>query len=217
MRQKRSPTNSSTASKPCSTTPFSTRRCASTRYRATSAAPSPARCRSPRPTGCSRSSAAKPGSTPTPGAKPPPCARAGRRTAHRARRRRPADPLPLPGTRQRRRPSDYEPWCLAYLHAVDTAAEDWFDELDDEEEVEWLDERLFPLMVLTGEAEAAAREHGETWPEGKELEELRQQAQEDLARAVSRFTCSGTPSAAPAPSAATAARSAATTPVPVAR
>jgi len=84
-------------------------------------------------------------------------------------------------------PSDYEPWCLAYLHAVDTAAEDWFDGLEDEEEVEWLDERLFPLMVLTGEAEAAAREHGETWPEGKELEELRQQAQEDLARAVSEI------------------------------
>ncbi|MDQ5904188.1 MAG: uncharacterized protein QG672_1781 [Pseudomonadota bacterium] len=84
-------------------------------------------------------------------------------------------------------PSDYEPWCLAYLHGVDTACEDWFDDLSDEEEVEWLDERLFPLMVLTGEAEAAAKEHGEAWPEGKELEELNQQAQEDLARAVSEI------------------------------
>jgi uncharacterized protein len=84
-------------------------------------------------------------------------------------------------------PSDYEPWALAYLHGVDTAAEDWFDELTDEEEVEWLDERLFPLMVLTGEAAAAAKEHGEAWPEGKELEELNDQAQEDLARAVSEI------------------------------
>ena len=84
-------------------------------------------------------------------------------------------------------PSDYEPWCLAYLHAVDTAAEDWFDDLTDEEEVEWLDERLFPLMILTGEAEAAAREHGEEWPQGSELDELKQQAREDLARAVSEI------------------------------
>lgn len=84
-------------------------------------------------------------------------------------------------------PSDYEPWCLAYLHGVDTATEDWFDDLTDEEEVEWLDERLFPLMVLTGEAESAAREHGEAWPEGDELEELNRQAEEDLARAVSEI------------------------------
>ena len=84
-------------------------------------------------------------------------------------------------------PSDYEPWCMAYLHALDTAPEDWFDDIADEEEIEWLDERLFPLMVLTGEAEAAARQHGEEWPEGKDLEELRQQAQEDLARAVSEI------------------------------
>lgn len=84
-------------------------------------------------------------------------------------------------------PSDYEPWCLAYLHAVDTAPEDWFDDLTDEEEVEWLDERLFPLMVLTGEAESAAREHGEAWPEGEELDELNRQAEEDLARAVSEL------------------------------
>jgi uncharacterized protein len=84
-------------------------------------------------------------------------------------------------------PSDYEPWCLAYLHGVDTATEDWFDNLTDEEEVEWLDERLFPLMVLTGEAESAAREHGEAWPEGEELDELNRQAEEDLARAVSEI------------------------------
>lgn len=84
-------------------------------------------------------------------------------------------------------PSDFEPWCLAYLHGVDTAAEDWFDGLTDEEEVEWLDERLFPLMVLTGEAEAAAKQHGEPWPEGKELDDLLNQSREELARAVSEI------------------------------
>ncbi|MFC5301225.1 YecA family protein [Azospira restricta] len=84
-------------------------------------------------------------------------------------------------------PSDYEPWCLAYLHGVDTAVEDWFEGLADEEEVEWLDERLFPLMVLTGEAEAAAREHGEAWPEGEELAELLRDSEEELARAVSEI------------------------------
>ncbi|MBW7900021.1 MAG: UPF0149 family protein [Rhodocyclaceae bacterium] len=84
-------------------------------------------------------------------------------------------------------PSDYEPWCLAYLHGVDTAVEDWFEGLDDEEEIEWLDERLFPLMVLTGEAEAAAREHGESWPEGEELAELLRDSEEELARAVSEI------------------------------
>lgn len=84
-------------------------------------------------------------------------------------------------------PSDFEPWCLAYLHGVDTAVEDWFESLDDEEEIEWLDERLFPLMVITSEAESAAREHGETWPEGEELDALRRNAEEDLARAVSEI------------------------------
>ncbi len=100
------------------------------------------------------------------------------------------DPLTLylyPTSEEDNAPSDYEPWCLAYLHGVDTAVEDWFEALDDDEEVEWLDERLFPLMVLTGEAEAAARQHGEAWPEGEELEELLAQSREDLARAVSEI------------------------------
>ena len=63
-------------------------------------------------------------------------------------------------------PSDYLPWCQAYLAGVDAAEEDWFEALGEEEaeddedirdEITYLDERLFPLMVLTGEAEAAAR------------------------------------------------------------
>ena len=66
-------------------------------------------------------------------------------------------------------PSDYLPWCQAYLAGVDASEEDWFEFLgededessEDSDEISYLDERLFPLMVLTGEAEAAAREHGE--------------------------------------------------------
>ena len=87
-------------------------------------------------------------------------------------------------------PSDYVPWCQAYLAGVDTAEEDWFESLgeDDEEEdgdeISYLDERLFPLMLLTGEAEAAAREHGEEWAEGEELEEIVNDCEEDLPQAV---------------------------------
>jgi uncharacterized protein len=84
-------------------------------------------------------------------------------------------------------PSDYEPWCMAYLHGVDTAVDDWFEALADEEEIEWLDERLFPLMVLTGEAEAAAKQHGESWPEGNARAELEAESEESLARAVSEI------------------------------
>ena len=39
-------------------------------------------------------------------------------------------------------------------------------------------------MVLTGEAEAAAREHGEEWPEGEERQELLTDSEEDLPQAV---------------------------------
>ena len=87
-------------------------------------------------------------------------------------------------------PSDYVPWCQAYLAGVDTAEEDWFEALgedDDEEdgdEITYLDERLFPLMLLTGEAEAAAREHGEEWAEGEELEEIVADCEEELPQAV---------------------------------
>ena len=51
---------------------------------------------------------------------------------------------------------DYVPWCQAYLHGVDAAAEDWFDALgaedgkEDSEEICYLDEQLFPLFMLTG-------------------------------------------------------------------
>ena len=83
-------------------------------------------------------------------------------------------------------PSDYEPWCLAYLHGVDMAAEDWFDRLD-EEEAEFLDERLYPMMVLTGEAEAAAREHGEDWPSGEELDELVADCEDQLPAAIAEI------------------------------
>ena len=90
-------------------------------------------------------------------------------------------------------PSDYLPWCQAYLAGVDAAEEDCFEALgeeeaeDDEEirdEITYLDERIFPLMVLTGEAEAAAREHGEEWPEGEDLEEVNNDCEEDLPQAV---------------------------------
>lgn len=87
-------------------------------------------------------------------------------------------------------PSDYLPWCQAYLAGVDQAAEDWFeffeedDSEDAEDQVNYLDERLFPLMVLTGEAEAAAKEHGEEWPEGDERAEIEDECEEDLPQAV---------------------------------
>ena len=90
-------------------------------------------------------------------------------------------------------PSDYLPWCQAYLAGVDGAEEDWFEALgeaqaDDDEEIRdqisYLDERLFPLMVLTGEAESAAREHGEEWAEGEEREEVINDCEEDLPQAV---------------------------------
>jgi len=88
-------------------------------------------------------------------------------------------------------PSDYLPWCRAYLEGVDTADEDWFeflgdadDNAEDSEEITYLDERLFPLMLLTGEAEAAAREHGEDWPEGEARAAMEDECEEDLPQAV---------------------------------
>ncbi len=87
-------------------------------------------------------------------------------------------------------PSDYLPWCQAYLAGVDAAEDDWFEFLgesedeEDSDEIVYLDERLFPFMVLTGEAEAAAREHGEKWPQGEQREQLENDCQEDLPLAV---------------------------------
>ncbi|WP_263771456.1 UPF0149 family protein [Propionivibrio soli] len=90
--------------------------------------------------------------------------------------------------------SDYTPWCQAYLAAVDNSEEDWFEFLgetedgtedeDAHEEIAHLDERLFPLMVLTGEAEAAAKQHGEEWPDGEEREKLENDCEEGLPAAV---------------------------------
>ena len=91
-------------------------------------------------------------------------------------------------------PSDYVPWCQAYLAGVDAAEEDWFEYLgetedgevdeDSGDEISYLDERLFPMMVLTGEAEAAATEHGEDWPGGEERDQIINDCEEDLAQAV---------------------------------
>lgn len=89
--------------------------------------------------------------------------------------------------------SDYLPWCNAYLLGVDSASEDWFAYLEEgkgdknsenNEEVAYLDERLFPFMLLTGEAEAAARENGEKWPEGDAQKHMENECEEDLAQAV---------------------------------
>ena len=88
-------------------------------------------------------------------------------------------------------PSDYLPWCQAYLSGIDQADEDWFEALENangeesEDEVAYIDERIFPLMVLTGEAATAAKEHGEEWPEGEELEEMENECEEQLPQAIS--------------------------------
>ena len=87
-------------------------------------------------------------------------------------------------------PRDYLPWCQAYLFGVDASEKDWFESLGDgnggkeSSETEFLDERLFTFMVLSGEAKSAALEHGETWPKGNELDELESQCQEDLPQVV---------------------------------
>ena len=86
--------------------------------------------------------------------------------------------------------SDYLPWCEAYLAGVDAADEDWFDALgyddadEDDEEINYVDERLFPMLMITGEAEAAAREHGEEWPGTEEQEQIRNECETDLPQAV---------------------------------
>ena len=91
-------------------------------------------------------------------------------------------------------PSDYLPWCQAYLAGVDAAEDDWFEFLGEvegkeeseeiREEISFLDERLLPMMVLTGEAEAAAIEHGEEWPQGEVRAQIENASEEDLAQAV---------------------------------
>ena len=91
-------------------------------------------------------------------------------------------------------PSDYLPWCQAYLAGVDAAEDDWFEFLGESEddapedveseEIAYLDERLFPMMVLTGEAEAAASEHGEEWPDGEGRAQIEDECEESLPQAV---------------------------------
>jgi len=91
---------------------------------------------------------------------------------------------------QERSSGDYLPWCQAYLHGVDAALVDWFDALgaeddkEDSEEICFLDEQLFPLFMLTGDAEAAAAEAGEEWPHGPELDELREECADRLPQVV---------------------------------
>ena len=77
------------------------------------------------------------------------------------------------------------------LHGVDAASEDWFDALgaedgkEDSEEICYLDEQLFPLFMLTGDAEAAALAAGEDWLSGEELDRLQLECEEKLPQAVS--------------------------------
>jgi len=86
--------------------------------------------------------------------------------------------------------SDYLAWCQAYLSGVDAAEEDWFESLGYEEgkekteDINYLDECLFPFMTLSGEAEAAAIDHGEVWPSDEELSQLKEECKEDLPQAV---------------------------------
>ncbi|MBK7674367.1 MAG: UPF0149 family protein [Candidatus Accumulibacter sp.] len=89
--------------------------------------------------------------------------------------------------------SDYVPWCQAYLHGIDTAPVGWFEALDadddkeDSEEIAYLDEQLFPLFMLTGDAEAAATAAGEEWLSGRDLERMREECEENLPHAVTNI------------------------------
>ena len=89
--------------------------------------------------------------------------------------------------------SDYAPWCNAYLHAVELSPSAWFAALgaeegnEDGEEVSFLDEQLFPLFVLTGQAEAAAGAAGEEWLSGKEIDRLSAECREKLPGAVAEI------------------------------
>jgi uncharacterized protein len=89
--------------------------------------------------------------------------------------------------------NDYLPWCQAYLLGIDQSPEDWYESIEEIEEeeaealAEFLDERIFQLMVLTGEAEAAAKEHGEKWPEGEELAIIERECEEELPHVVTEI------------------------------
>lgn len=86
--------------------------------------------------------------------------------------------------------SDYVSWCQGYLHGIDNGNEDWFaalgaeDGKEDNDEVAYLDEQLFTLFVLTGDAEAAAEAAGEEWFSGEELQRLQLESEEKLPQVV---------------------------------
>jgi uncharacterized protein len=90
-------------------------------------------------------------------------------------------------------PGDFLPWCQGYLEGVDAASEDWFDALgadedtEDSDEICYLDEQLFPLFMLTGDAEAAALAAGEDWLSGEELDRLELECEEKLPQAVTNI------------------------------
>jgi hypothetical protein len=71
--------------------------------------------------------------------------------------------------------------------------QDWFealgadDDKEDSEEIAYLDEQLFPLFMLTGDAEAAAAAAGEEWLVGRELEDMRDECEDKLPQAVSNI------------------------------
>ncbi|MDR3298767.1 MAG: UPF0149 family protein [Candidatus Accumulibacter sp.] len=90
-------------------------------------------------------------------------------------------------------PYDYLPWCHAYLAGVDLADDDWFDCIgalggaDAEEQADYLDERLFPLLLLSGEMEAIVKKHNEAWPKGDERAALEKECQDDMPYAVAEI------------------------------
>jgi uncharacterized protein len=89
--------------------------------------------------------------------------------------------------------NDYLPWCQAYLLGIDQSPEDWYESIEEtggeegEAQAEFLDERIFQMMVLTGDAEAAAKEHGEEWPEGDELATIERECEEELPHVVTEI------------------------------
>lgn len=88
---------------------------------------------------------------------------------------------------------DYVAWCQGFLHGIDTATEDWFaalgaeDGKQDNEDVCYLDEQLFTLFLLTGDAEAAAGAAGEEWFSGEELRRLQLESEEKLPQVVANI------------------------------
>jgi hypothetical protein len=61
------------------------------------------------------------------------------------------------------------------------------DDKEDSDEIAYLDEQLFPLFMLTGDAEAAAAAAGEEWLSGRDLDRLRNECEEKLPQAVTNI------------------------------